>query len=296
MTMNLDMQNVLVLKRMYELRNVRLVAESMGKTSGAISKNLTKMKAQLDDALFIQTKNGFEPTSFVEANMPHFEQILASADAIKPQQFSPDSFTGEVAIYANTLFWDRFGDKLYLELLKQAPHASYAFLRWGADARNRIIEGENAIAIHYFDEDLPQSIAQKELGRGKAVFFVKEDHPAQDFQSLSDYTFVLFKTPGWNDHKYPLLDRLRNIGFHVEPKVEVEHPAMIHSIIMNTDHFGITMSGNVPESCRSIELPNGLELGVSFVMSCRRSQQHDPQNQWLFDVIQSIIKQHSKPD
>ena len=71
---------------------------------------------------------------------------------------------------------------------------------------------------------------------------------------------------------------------------------MIHSIIMNTDHFGITMSGNVPESCRSIELPNGLELGVSFVMSCRRSQQHDPQNQWLFDVIQSIIKQHSKPD
>ncbi len=131
MTINLDMQNVLVIKRMYDLRNVRLVAESMGKTSGAISKNLTKMKAQLDDPLFIQTKNGFEPTSFVEANMPHFEQILASADAIKPQEFSPPLYTGDVAIYANTLFWDRFGDKLYLELLKQAPHANYAFLRWG---------------------------------------------------------------------------------------------------------------------------------------------------------------------
>lgn len=296
MTINLDMQNVLVLKRMYELRNVRLVAESMGKTSGAISKNLTKMKAQLDDPLFIQTKNGFEPTSFVEANMPHFEQILTSADAIQPQEFSPALFTGDVAIYANTLFWDRFGDKLYLELLEQAPQANYAFLRWGADARNRIIDGENAIAIHYFDEDLPQSIYQKELGKGKAVFFVRQDHPAQDFQSLGDYTFVLFKTPGWNDHKYPLLDRLKNIGFHVTPKVEIEHPAMIHSIIMKTDHFGITMSGNVPEGCRSIELPNGLELGVSFVMSCRRSQQHDPQIQWLFKVIQSIIAKHSKPD
>ncbi|WP_186174858.1 LysR family transcriptional regulator [Vibrio jasicida] len=296
MTMNLDMQNVLVLKRMYELRNVRLVAESMGKTSGAISKNLTKMKAQLDDPLFIQTKNGFEPTSFVEANMPHFEQILASVDAIKPQEFSPTHFTGEVSIYANTLFWDRFGDKLYIELIKQAPNARYAFLRWGADARNRIIDGENAIAIHYFDEDLPQSIAQKELGKGKAVFFVRNDHPARDFQSLSDYALLLFKTPGWNDHKYPLLDRLKNIGFDVTPKVKVEHPAMIHSIIMQTDHFGITMSGNVPESCRSIDLPNGLELGVSFVMSCRRSQQHDPQNQWLFNVIQTIIAKHSKPD
>ncbi|CAH1530764.1 LysR family transcriptional regulator [Vibrio rotiferianus] len=296
MTINLDMQNVLVLKRMYEMRNVRLVADTLGKTSGAISKTLTKLKAQLNDPLFIQTKNGFEPTSFVEANMPHFEQILASIDAIKPKEFSPALFSGEVSIYANTLFWDRFGDKLYLELIEQAPSATYTFLRWGADARSRIIDGENAIAIHYFDEDLPQSVAQKELGKGKAVFFVRYDHPARDFQSLSEYTLLLFKTPGWNDHKYPLLDRLRNIGFHVEPKVEIEHPAMIHSIIMNTDHFGITMSGNVPESCRSIELPNGLELGVSFVMSCRRSQQHDPQNQWLFDVIQSIIKQHSKPD
>lgn len=296
MTINLDMQNVLVLKRMYEMRNVRLVADTLGKTSGAISKTLTKLKAQLNDPLFIQTKNGFEPTSFVEVNMPHFEQILASIDAIKPKEFSPALFSGEVSIYANTLFWDRFGDKLYLELIEQAPSATYTFLRWGADARSRIIDGENAIAIHYFDEDLPQSIAQKELGKGKAVFFVRKDHPAQDFQSLEDYTFILFKTPGWNDHKYPLLDRLKNIGFDVKPKVEIEHPAMIHNIIMKTDHFGITMSGNVPECCRSIELPNGLELGVSFVMSCRRSQQHDPQNQWLFSVIQSIIKQHSKLD
>ena len=129
MTINLDMQNVLVLKRMYELRNVRLVAESMSKTSSAISKNLTKMKAQLGDPLFIQTKNGFEPTSFVEANMPHFEKILTSIDAIKPQEFSPSLYSGNVVIYANTLFWDRYGDKLYLQLLEQAPNANYSFLR-----------------------------------------------------------------------------------------------------------------------------------------------------------------------
>ena len=296
MTINLDMQNVLVLKRMYELRNVRLVAESLGKTSGAISKNLTKMKAQLDDPLFIQTKNGFEPTSFVEANMLHFEQILTSLDAIQPQEFSPDLYTGEIIVFSNTLFWDRYGDKLYLKLLEHAKNASYKFLRWGADTKNRIIDGENAVAIHYFDEDLPQSIAQQELGKGKAVFFVREGHPAQDFQSLESYPFVLFKTPGWNDHKYPLLDRLKNIGFDVKPKIEVEHPAMIHNIIMKTDHFGITMSGHVPECCRSIDLPNGLELGVSFVMSCRRSQQYSPKTKWLFNVIQSIINQYSRQD
>lgn len=76
MDINLDIQNILVIKRMYELRNVSLVAESLGKTPGAISKNLAKLKNQLDDPLFIQSKQGFEPTSFVEANMANFDQIL----------------------------------------------------------------------------------------------------------------------------------------------------------------------------------------------------------------------------
>ncbi|HCE4530316.1 TPA: LysR family transcriptional regulator [Vibrio parahaemolyticus] len=289
MAINLDIQNILVLKRMYELRNVRLVAESLGKTSGAISKNLTKMKTQFNDPLFVQTKHGFEPTTFVETNMAHFEQILMSVDSIKPQNFSPETFDGQLSIYANTLFWDYFGDELYLSLLKQAPRAKFSFLRWGNEAKNRLIDGENAVAIHYFDEDLPQSVAQKELGKGKAVFFVRKDHAAQDFDDLQLYPFLLFKTPGWNDYRYPLLERLKNIGFNASPKVEIEHPAMIHKIILQTDHFGITMSDHVPQGCRSIALPNRLELNVSYVMSCRRSQQHAPLNLWLFDKIKHVI-------
>ncbi|MCZ0757301.1 LysR family transcriptional regulator [Vibrio diabolicus] len=290
MSINLDIQNVLVLKRMYELRSVRLVADSLGKTSGSISKNLTKMKAQLDDPLFIQTKNGFEPTAFVEANMPHFEQILTSIDSIKPQSFSPAHFDGSITIYANTLFWDYFGDKFYLELLKHAPKAKFSCLRWGSDAKKRLTEGENAIAIHYFDEDLPQSIIQNELGRGKAVFFVRDEHPAQHFQELENYPFLLFKTPGWNDYRYPLLERLNHMGFRTTPKVEIEHPAMIQKVLLQTDHFGITMSGHVPKGCRSIALPAGLELDVRYVMSCRRSQQQAPINQWLFNVIKDITQ------
>lgn len=102
MNLNLDIQNIVVLKKMYELRNVKLVAEALGKTSGAISKNLTKLKSQLDDPLFIQTKQGFEPTAFVEANMDNFENILSYADSIKHREFSPHTLRESVCIYANT--------------------------------------------------------------------------------------------------------------------------------------------------------------------------------------------------
>lgn len=290
MDINLDIQNILVIKRMYELRNVGLVAKSLGKTSGAISKNLSKLKIQLNDPLFIQTKHGFEPTTFVEANIDNFEQILSSIEAIKHQEFSPESYQGEIKIYANTLFWERFGSKLYFMLNKEAPHAHFSLVRWGSNVKNRIIEGEEAIAVHYFDESLPQSISQKEIGKGKVVFFVREEHKAQDFESLVNYPIILFKTPGWNDNKYPILNRLRNVGFDVEPTVEVDHPAMIHDIVQKSDYFGITLDGSVPDGCRSIDLPEKLTIDVSYVMSCRRSQKDAPLNLWLFQMLKSTLE------
>nr|WP_246847650.1 LysR family transcriptional regulator [Vibrio crassostreae] len=275
---------------MYELRNVSLVAESLGKTPGAISKNLAKLKAQLGDPLFIQSKQGFEPTTFVESNIGNFEQILSSIESIKHQEFSPESYQGDIKIYANTLFWERFGSKLYFALSKQAPHANYSFVRWGSNVKNRLIDGEESIAVHYFDETMPQSISQVEFGKEKVVFFVRDAHPAQEFESLANFPTVLFKTPGWNDNKYPILERLRNIGFDVTPKVEVDHPAMIHDVVLKSDYYGITLSGSVPEGCRSIDLPEKLIIDVSYVMSCRRSQQDAPLNQWLLRILKATLK------
>ena len=295
MNANLDMQNILVLKKMYELRHVGAVAEALGKTSSAISKNLSKLKTQLDDPLFIQTKHGFEPTSFVEANIKHFDSILDSMASIKPEGFSPETYQGPIKIYANNHFWQQLGDKLYLALLQQAPKSTISFLHWDDNARNRLIDGENAVAAHYFDESLPQSIAQSEFGRGTVVFFVRNDHPATNIEELASYPVVIYKSAGWNDNKYPLLERLTNIGFNFTPKAEVALPQTVHDIVTQTDHFGITTHGSVPPGCRSIHLPNDLNIEIRFVMSCRRSQQHDPINQWLLGILkQTIIANRSQ--
>ncbi|MEF1281930.1 LysR family transcriptional regulator, partial [Vibrio fortis] len=70
---------------------------------------------------------------------------------------------------------------------------------------------------------------------------------------------------------------------------EVTHPQNVHDIVLQTDHFGVTTNGSVPEGCRSIHLPQALNIEISYVMSCRRSQQQDPLNQWLFKVLKETI-------
>ncbi|GEA52147.1 LysR family transcriptional regulator [Vibrio inusitatus NBRC 102082] len=291
MSLNLDIHNILVIKRMYELRNVKLVAESLGKTSGAISKNLAKLKTQLNDPLFIQTRTGFDPTAFVEANIGNFEKILAYVDLVQHKEFSPANLNSSISIYAHTLFWDRYGGDLYLSLIEEAPNAKFSFLPWGIGPKERMINGEKSVAIHNFDESLPQSVAQKELVYDKAVFFVRNDHPAQDLQTLVKYPMVVLKISGWNDHnKYRMLERLSNIGYHIIPKVEVEYPVMSHNIVRKSDHFGLTTVDNVPEGCRIIDIPKIEGMDINYVMSCRRAQRNDPQTEWLFDKILRAIR------
>lgn len=292
MSINLDIQNIIVLKKMYELKSVKHVAEVLGKSSGAISKNLTKLKSQLNDPLFIQTKQGFEPTEFVEDNIANFDAILESAEAIGQSEFTPHSLKETVRIYANTLFWDKYGDQLYFALSKEAPNAKFSFLRWGVNPKNRIIGGENSIAIHNFDETLPQSITQRNLIVDKAVFFVREAHPERNLEALVKYPMVVLKTPGWNDHKYLMLERLKNVGYDIFPSIEVEHPGVSHKIVLKSDHFGLTMKDNVPEGCRIIESPNVQGLDVNYVMSCRRAQQGSPLNKWLLKTISSMLRAH----
>lgn len=290
MNLNLDMQNILVLKKMYELRNVKSVAEALGKTSGAISKNLTKLRSQLDDPLFIQTKQGFEPTSFVEVNIRHFSSILHSIEAIQPCEFSPANLTDRVRIYAHTHFWNKFGEGVYQALKQAAPNASFSLMRWDALSKEQMLEGESAIAIHIMDASLPQAIFQRPLGQDRCVFFVREDHPAYDLETLRHYPLILLKTPGWNEIRYQTLERLQSLGYEFDTDVEVESPILKLEIMRQSNHFGMTMRDNVTKGFRIIELPQIPDFEVTYVVSCRRSQKDNPLNQWLLETVKEVVR------
>ena len=286
---NLDIQSIYVLVKMYELRNVKLVADSLGKTSSAISKILSKLKLHFEDPLFIQGRHGFEPTLFMDTNLAHFECILSTFDSIQHSEFSPKTLKQEIVLYGHALFWDNFGDKLYLALRKEAPLAKISMRQWSLEARSRLVEGENSVLFNTYDETLPQVILQKSICEVAPIFYVRNDHPAHSLEELSHYPFVITRNPGWNDVRYPLLERLAGIGYHVTPTVEVENTLAIENIVRNSDHYSFTMSRLIPENCRGVELPTLSDININCVMSYHRAKQNDPQKDWLYRVSHQIL-------
>lgn len=288
---NLDIQSIYVLVKMYELRNVKLVADALGKTSSAISKILSKLKTHFDDPLFIQGRYSFEPTLFMDTNIIHFEHILTTFDAIHHSDFSPQTLKQEIILYGHALFWDNFGDKLYLELRKDAPLAKISMRNWSLEARARLVEGENAVLLNTYDDTLPQVILQKPICELTPIFYVREAHPAQTIDELIQYPFVITRNPGWNDVRYPILERLSGVGYQITPCVEVENISAIENIVRQSDHFSFTMSRLIPNGCRAISLPTMSDLNINCVMSYHRAKQKDPQKEWLFQAYNRVLSQ-----
>ncbi len=100
----------------------------------------------------------------------------------------------------------------------------------GNNVKNRLIDGEESIAVHYFwYETMPRSISQMISEKKKWYSCLGMLTQRKKFASLAA-TNGFYLKPGWNDNKYPILERLRNIGFDVAQS-EVD-TAMIHDVVL----------------------------------------------------------------
>ncbi|PKF61966.1 LysR family transcriptional regulator [Psychromonas sp. psych-6C06] len=286
---NLDIQSIDVLVKMYELSNVKLVANSLDKSSSAISKILSKLKIHFEDPLFVQTKSGFEPTPFMEDNIGYFEHILSNLDAIQHTSFNPQTLKQDIIIYGAPLFLDRFADKLYLEIRKQAPVAKIFIRQWNLEARSRLIAGEDAVLFNAYDETLPQVMMQKTICDISPTFFVRNNHPAHTFQELQAFPLVITGNASQDHFRYPLLQRLNAIGNKVICHGEIENTLAIENLVRSSDIYSVTMGQQFPEGCRAIELPSLSDFNLNLAMIYHRVKQNDPQKKWLFKLSEKII-------
>jgi|GEM_PF-1353231 len=288
--MNLDIQNIVILVEMYEKRSVKSVAAAQRKTSSAISKTLAKLKNQLDDPLFIQNGNAYEPTYFLQSNIHYFRSVLQCIRGIKSPQFDPSTDHEPLTLYAQSFFWNRYGAKLYQTIRQQAPYCMVSMNNWNNENQHKLLNGQGEVAFHALSENLPQSLIQQKLPTVQVCAFVREDHPAQTFEQLSLYPLVLLSSPGWNDYRFHVIERLKQYGYDLQPSIVIESYSTCNEIVLTSDHFQLTASTDVPKGGRIIPLPQNVSFTLEHVMSYRRSQRDNPKIQWLTQICCSVIE------
>ncbi len=113
-------------------KNVTRAAKRMGVTQSAMSNSLAQLRALFDDALFVRTAHGIEPTSrAIELHAPVREGLHRLEQALAPRHFDPKT--------ANRVFVIAASDHVELVVLpgllrrlgKVAPRVRVEVRPWG---------------------------------------------------------------------------------------------------------------------------------------------------------------------
>jgi len=189
---NLDLNLLRVFDAILRERNVLRASEAINLSPSAVSHALSRLRAFLDDDLFVRTAAGMEPTTRALEMAPLVRDALVVIErAIGPKQFEPASTQRQFCIAATDYVTAVILPEFLHATSLGAPNARVTLLPASRiDLTTQIDVGRVEIALGSFS-NMPSRIREKVLFEERDMMVIASDHPLagrkirlRDFASL----------------------------------------------------------------------------------------------------------------
>ena len=175
---NLDLNLLRVFDSVMRERNVLRAGQAIGLSPSAISHALSRLRALLNDALFVRTASGMVPTArALEMAPPVRDALVAIERALGTPTFVPGTSTRQFCIAATDYMTAVVLPHFLRELAAAAPHARVTILpATRIDLTAQIDVGRVEIALGSFI-NVPHRLRAMTLFEEREVLVVAPDHP-----------------------------------------------------------------------------------------------------------------------
>jgi len=301
--MRYDLNLLPVFLTLMEERSVTRAAERLGITQPALSNALTRLRALLQDPLFIRERYGMQPTQKAEELAPVMAAALASLDdlILGQQAFDPAKARLQLILAPNSYVEYTLMPAIVARLRAQAPGISLRLAPFGTDlAETGVISGSTALVMGRFVDPPDNLIVQHLMDDGLACV-VRADHPLVTGQKISKKQYEQLKhvnvlPPG--RLRAGLFQALQREGLKREVAVSVTHFLSVPEMVALTDCCA-TLPGLI---CRRLAsdtrlkvLPTPVDLGTFPVeMAWHVRWRNDPAHRWLRGVIAEVATEVSQ--
>ena len=189
---NLDLNLLRVFDAILRERNVLRASEAINLSPSAVSHALSRLRAFLDDDLFVRTAAGMEPTTRALEMAPLVRDALVVIErAIGPKQFEPASTQRQFCIAATDYVTAVILPEFLHATSLGAPNARVTLLPASRiDLTTQIDVGRVEIALGSFS-NMPSRIREQVLFEERDMMVIASDHPLagrkirlRDFASL----------------------------------------------------------------------------------------------------------------
>ncbi|WP_394130115.1 LysR substrate-binding domain-containing protein [Shewanella maritima] len=281
---NLELNTLRILNSLYHTQSPTRTSTQLNISLLEVNKAIEIARKDLKDPLFNQVANTLNPsplmTSIMERKMPTLINQMNEVDALS--QFDPKTLTGKYHIYLGSQLQQAFGPAIYNSLSSSAPMATWCITDWKTDAIDKLIDGDVAIAINYFNSDLPNIINQEILLKDNLVVMAGERHPLYDVEKvelkhLADFNFVTLPPTFLHQNCHNINGLLSEVGQVAKVKLETDSMELAKMIAQEQSLLllgSATLTNNDSSQLKPIELYITPNMPLEAEISCSYAKKH----------------------
>jgi DNA-binding transcriptional LysR family regulator len=294
---NFDLKLLAVIGELHRTRSVSQAAERLGLSQSAVSMSLAKLRKHFNDALFVRTSTGMEPT-------PHATQligILGQAEDLLQTAFGRslvfDARTSDrlFRVQSSDIAQVTLIPKLMQHFKKVAPNVRIDLQRIAANTPRLLESGELDVAVGFI-HPMGAGFCQQRLFKERFVCAMRTDHPrignALTVKAFESESHLAVSTSGTG---HSVVEKVLETQ-KIRRRVSLTVPSFlgIASLIASGDHLVI-----LPEQLgRHLAAPGNIKvLPLPFEIPTYYITQHwherynqDPANQWLRSVVADLFR------
>jgi DNA-binding transcriptional LysR family regulator len=237
----IDLNLLVIFEAVARYRSVTMAAEHLALSPSALSHALKRLRALLQDDLFVRGRKGLVLTPHAESLLPRVQRLLTEAsDVFASTQFDPATAQKCFKVAASDYSIATFLPAIIAILTKEAPHARLEVENYSAQTLNRLEQGELDAA--FIGNAAPASpFNSLALLQEYMVGLISAQHPlAQSAQtgsiSLEDYVRYRHIVVSFKDPQPSAIDlELAKLG--LKRDIAISSPNMLANLaaLHNTD-------------------------------------------------------------
>lgn len=290
---DIDLNLMVVFQQMYQSRHVSRVARQLGVSQPTVSSALARLRRTFNDALFVRTAQGMQPTPYAERLYPPLAQALAGMTEALNQQEQFDAATSErrFVIAMTDVGEMYFMPALIAHCMTVAPGIGVRSIRASASNWQEGMEtGQIDLAIGAFT-DVAESLFHRRLFSQQYVTMFRQGHRFENRKvGLKEFLGAqhLFVTS--RESPYDQINaRLEKAGVTRSVNFQVPHFTAVPYIVSSTDMVVTVPALLAEQACKpfglaTIHPPLPLPALHTSVFWHRRYNE-DSGNQWLRGVV-----------
>jgi DNA-binding transcriptional LysR family regulator len=291
----LDVRQLRMFELIYDMRSVTRAAEQMGQKQPTVSIWLSKLRAQLNDPLFVRTTDGMQPTPRADALIVTARAVLKSLREFTSTRhvFDPATAARQFRICMADSSHLCLMPQLLVHVRRVAPKVRLVAARIDGQTARALESGEADLALGFVPW-LESGFYQQTLFPQDWVCLVNARHPrVRDTLTLEAYKKEDHVAVTGGTGAQLLEDAMARRG--VRRNVVLELPGFLglSGIVSATDLIA-TLPRQIGETLAGLAGVKVLECpirvpSVNIQQHWHARYHHDPGNQWLRGVVAKVF-------